>query len=424
MTYLSHLWAGTALRGVKAGLTIGLAGAAFAAPAIAQDVSVPHGAPKEAYIEALADMEPVELIMQSQGSPGDSSSIPLERYAAAVEEYSGGKIVPEVVYGAAIIRGAMQAAIADGRLGYASVIAQYDPSNFPVGSALIDMTHVVNGQVLAGTLHSWGVMMDTGNHTPEAWEEQRNYGVEPGYTINGAIASGFFCREPRTEPADFAGIQIRAGGVVHGTEVQGLGAAAVALPFNEIYEGLQRGIVECALTNITTADVVGILPLAPYHVVNDAGGFGQTNTNNAFDQVLWEDIPLAARQLLYDLQTVFIKETIVAAFDSLVGSLQEITDSGGEVVQLSDASEEMLQATNAALLEESRTSSVFNDPEDVVNRLMANVDKWEAIIAELGYAELDPGWNNFIEFWSPDAVDFDPFIDRLYQEAMLPFRPQ
>lgn len=401
-----------------------LATTTFALPAFAQDVSVPYGAPKEAFIEALADMRPVDLVLQSVGSPGDDASRYIEIYGQAVEEWSGGKIVPDIVYGSAIIRGAAHPAIADGRISYGMVIAQYDPSNFPIGSALIDLTHVVNGQPFLGTLHSWGTMLETANATPEAWQEQRNYGIEPGLVLSGATPSGLFCTSPRTEPADFAGQQIRAGGLVHGAEVQGLGATAVALPFSEIYEGLQRGIAECALTSLNTAVTVGIVPLAPNYTVSQEGGFGLANVNYAFDEVFWEDLPLAGRQLLYDLQKVFIEDSIKVSFVQLADGLADIEASGGAVHELSDASKEMLRATNEQLLEESRTNSYFDDPDEVVDRVLAVSAKWDGILAELGYTEMDPGWAGFSEWFDEDSLDLTPFIDRLYQEAMLPYRPE
>lgn len=393
----------------------------LASTAMAQ--GVPAGASKEDFIAALADMEPIEFIMQSTTSPGDNSSIPVESYAAALEEWSGGKIVPNIVYGSAIISGNWSPAVADGRLTYGSVIAQYDPSNFPIGSALVDLTFLADPRPLLGNLHSWATMMEGGNQVPEAWEEQREYGVEPGYVLGGASPSGFFCREPRTTVAEFTGVQTRTGGLLHATEVAGIGASPVALPYSEIYEGLQRGIIDCALTSINVAVITGIIPIAPNHTVSTAEGFALTVVNNAYDQVLWEEVPLAARQLMYDLQTFFIEGSLRSALASTKVGLLEFQAQNGQIVELAEDATAALRATNEQMLESARSNPLFNDANAVVDTMVATADKWDVILEEMGYTAQDPGWAGFADWYEPGVIDLWPFVNRLYQEAMLPYRP-
>lgn len=75
-------------------------------------------------------------------------------------------------------------------------------------------------------------------------------------------------------------------------------------------------------------------------------------------------------------------------------------------------------------LEEMRSFQYFGDGNAVVEGFLAASDKWEAIVAELGYAELDPGWANFGAWYEPGKVDIDPFVDRLFEEILLPNRPE
>lgn len=392
--------------------------------AIAQEISVPYGSSKEAFAVALKDMEPVRFVLQSTHGPQNINSLAWEVYAELVTDWSGGKIQGEVVYGSAIVQGNPAPAVADGRLSYGSIIAQYDPSNFPVASALVGLSFVNSGSPFAGTLQSYAVMMETANATPEAWEEQRSFGLEPGYVLGGAPPSGFFCREPLQSLADFAGIQSRTSGAIHSAQVNAIGATPVALPFSEMYEGLQRGIIDCALTAITTANQVGIIPLAPYHTVSSDVGFALTNINFAFDKVMWEELPLAARQLLYDLQKDFIRAALVTTFTTTKEGLLEFAVNNGEFLELGDDAKDRLRAYNVELLEQARSNAAFGDGGDVVDRLLANVDKWETILYELGYASDDPGWANFAEWYNADTVDLTPFVEKLYREIMLPYRPQ
>jgi TRAP-type C4-dicarboxylate transport system substrate-binding protein len=91
--------------------------------------SVPAGATKEDYAAALADMEPITLTTQSPESPGAAGARATEEYAAAIEEWSDGKITVEIAYGNAIAAAdAVEDALADGRLDFNVIIPQYDPA--------------------------------------------------------------------------------------------------------------------------------------------------------------------------------------------------------------------------------------------------------------------------------------------------------
>lgn len=391
--------------------------------AVTLAAGLPYGSSKEDFVAALADMQPVEFVMQVTGSPGDVNSLATELYTSLVSEWSGGKIQPKVVYGNAIMAGNTAPAVADGRITFGGVIAQYDPSNFPISAALIDLSFVPKSSPIAGVLQSWGTLMEASD-IDEAREEQRDYGVEPLWLQGGTGSSGLFCSQPRSDVADFNGVQTRAGGLVHSREVEAIGASAVALPYSEMFEGLQRGIIGCALTSITTAKVAGIIPLAPYHTLAPNAGFGLTTTNQAFDIVFWEEIPLEARQLLWDLSKHYIRQTILANWEQTKIGLQDIADAGGQVLELSPEATERLIAENQRVLEEMRSFPHFTDGDAVVDGFLAASDKWETIVAELGYAALDPGWESFGAWYEAGKVDVDPFVDRLFEEILLPHRPE
>lgn len=407
---------------IVAVMAVSFAALVAATPVMAD--GVPYGASKADFISALADMAPVEMTMQSVSSPGNNNSLPTERYAAAVEDWSGGKISVRIVYGSAIMQGNTAPAVADGRITYGGIIAQYDPSNLPTSAALVDLTFASSALPFSGVLQSWGMMMETGNSNEQAWQEQRDYGVEPGFIVSGATPSGFFCREPRSTMADFNGVQTRTGGVVHARQVEGLGAANVSLPYSEMFEGLQRGIIDCALTGLSTAVVAGIIPVAPYHTTVRGHNFALTATNVAFDQVFWEEIPLAARQLLYDLQKTYIDTSLRTSYLGAQEGLKTAIDSGGAILVVDETLDTDLAAVNEELIAELRQNPYFADGNEVVDTLLTAAGKWDNIVAELGYTAMDPGWAEFGNWYDDASVDLTPFIDRLYQETMLPYRPE
>tara|TARA_B100002003_G_C14119949_1_gene538632 strand:- start:541 stop:1779 length:1239 start_codon:yes stop_codon:yes gene_type:complete len=407
---------------------LGLAAMAFGAlaltgaPALAQ--GVPPGSGKQAFIDALADMEPVHMTFQSVSSPGENSSRSMETYARLIEEWSGGKMTVEIVYGSAIIRGNNAPAIADGRLSFGGVISQYDPSNFPIASALVDLSVFSDPRPLYGTLHSYGVMMEASNATPGAWEEQIGYGVQPLMILMGAPPSGLFCSDSRTTVEQLDGARIRSGSVMHAKEIEGLGATKVSLPYSEMFEALQRGIADCSLTSLSTALIAGIVPVAPHYSYPTDVSFAVTSLGAGFDLYLWEELPLAARQLLFDLQPQYAEQYMRYNLVNTRRALEIAAENGGGAQPLAAALDQQVQGVNEALLEEFAKTARVPDPAAAVERFKAAAEKWTAILDEMGYAEMDPGWDGFAAWYDDDKIDFGPFFERLYQEAMLPYRPK
>ena len=73
---------------------------------------VEYGASKEEYIEALADMEPVELTYQASASPSSPNSDREREFVERVEEWSDGKITMDMQFGQPIV-------------GYGEIAARY-----------------------------------------------------------------------------------------------------------------------------------------------------------------------------------------------------------------------------------------------------------------------------------------------------------
>lgn len=391
---------------------------------LAQDAGVPFGADKQAFIDALADMEPVTLSIQSASTPGAPFSQPVEQYAAVLDEWSGGKIKLNITYGSAIISGNAAPAIADGRLFYGGVIASYDPSNFPATAGLVNISFLAKQSPIAGMLQAQGAMLEMAYGLPEVIEEQREQGIEPGLLLVPGVPNGLVCAQPRHTLAEFAGIQTRVGGAVHASQAEGLGMAGVSLAFNEVFEGLQRGIIDCSVMTMVTAKIAGVVPVAPYYSIALEQGFGSAATGTGFDLVTFEELPLAARQLVFDKQAIYLEQQLIGYWAEMVAGFQQLAEANGEVQQFDAEATAKLAEINEGLLAAARESSWWDDPNAVVDRMIETNSKWAEIIEELGYNDVDQGYLGFQDWYSAEAVDLKPFTDRIYSEILLPHRPQ
>ncbi len=75
-----------------------------------------------------------------------------------------------------------------------------------------------------------------------------------------------FCKEPIDSLADLRGKRVRSYTRTMSAVLEHVGATPVSMPFAEVYPSLQRGVVECAITSITSANS-GSWPEITTHVL-------------------------------------------------------------------------------------------------------------------------------------------------------------
>lgn len=413
-----------AVSAVAALLSAGCAaGANSGADGSAGGDGVPAGASKKDYVAALSEMTPVELTMQSAGSPRDDVSRPLEQYADAVDQWSGGKITFEIIYGSAIAKpNEVADALADGRLGVSQVFPVYEPDRHPTANALVDMLTLVRNTPVAGTLQANSAMLEAAFATPAISEEFKDRGVHllgPALSDAGIV---LFCAAPGTSLADIKGRQTRIGIASQAQQVKGLGMSPVSLAFPEVYEGLQRGIVDCATTSLPIADLVGLIPVAKHIVADPDLGFGRSTSGLGVDDALWSDLPLAAQQLLHDRLDVFIESSVRASWDLAVAALKELERVGGSFSRFAPDAREALRKANEQI-RNSAGDKASDDGGAFVQRWTETTDKWWNVVTEdLGYTD-EVDLAGFASWYAKNKIDLTPYIERLRSDVLDKYRP-
>jgi hypothetical protein len=95
--------------------------------------------------------------------------------------------------------------------------------------------------------------IETARAISDAWkpimaaEYRSAYGVEL-LGVYPYSAQVVYCRDAMTGLSDLAGRKIRALGSAIGDFVEALGATAVSMSFGEVVQGLQTGVIDCAIT--------------------------------------------------------------------------------------------------------------------------------------------------------------------------------
>ena len=74
-----------------------------------------------------------------------------------------------------------------------------------------------------------------------------NFGVKI-LTMQSFQAQILYCRDPLKSLADMKGRKVRSSGVSQSDFLSAIGASAIPMSFTEVQQGLQKGVIDCAIT--------------------------------------------------------------------------------------------------------------------------------------------------------------------------------
>lgn len=388
--------------------------------------SVPEGASKEEYRAAFADAEPVELNTQTGGPQGSRLSSFMEEYFAAVEDWSDGRITFNVDYANAVASPAeADDAVEDGRLDLAGSLPTYDPDNYPALNAVIDLSFLASQTPLVGPLQLAGWLTEVAASRPEVEEEYEARGLYALVPLYHAGLDALICTEHRTSLADLDGASSRAAARVHSEQLAGLGMEGVSLDFTELFEGMQRGVVDCANASPLSAGLGGLFEIAPHVTIDPEVGFAAGTGSIIINRDLWESLPLVSRQLLHDRLDVYYRHQLDSTFESYVNMVEAVEEYDGEIAAFKEDARQALEAANEQLVEEAAGSAAYEDPEGFVGSVVDASERWHATVTDdLGFTE-DMSPQKFVEWYRDQEPEvWDEFVARLASEALDGRRPE
>lgn len=385
---------------------------------------VAYGASKEEYQKAFADIEPIKLNTQTPAPKGSTTGEKIEDYLAAVEEWSGGKITFNVAYANAVAQPTeIDNALADGRLDLALPMPIYEPSEYPANTALNNVSFLGRQLPLVGVLESQAWMLDVAYSTPRIREEFKEKGLEFILPIFNSGHNLLICKEERKSLGDFKGVQIIAGGQVQGKQLGALGATPVSIPYTEVFESLERGVAACTGSTLLGAALGGYIPAANKVAYDADAGFAITTGGVAVNSQVWNDLPLVARQLLFDRLDTFIAASVESTWQSIVEAVDQIRKEGGSFTPLEQDAVTALQDMNKKLLDEARGDTAVGDGGAFVDKAQQVTEEWHKIITEeLGFED-KADYEEFADWYKNTKVDLSPYTAKIFEKILLPHRP-
>ncbi|GAA2004714.1 C4-dicarboxylate ABC transporter substrate-binding protein [Brevibacterium samyangense] len=400
----------------------GSAGGAAAAGGGGGGEGVAWGAAPEEYAAALADMEPVTLVYQAggQGPTGFTGEAELA-FEASVEEWSGGKIDLEIVWGQAIAPfDEVTEATADGRIDLGVEIPIYSPSKYPAINDLINLSPTGAASPYFEEMVTTAALLDVAWNTPEILESYEEKGATVYTPTMFEFSNALMCTEPGGSLAELGGRQMRVGSEADHVLAGTLGGSPVSMQFVEAFEALQRNTIDCTFGGLKIGADNGFLTVAPYAVIPTDHAFVRNPTALVASPKV-TSLPLAAQQLLWDLRAEAFANTIESNIKFNGQAMGIIEEKGGDVVRLEPDAEAAL----ATAVEDLRGQVESSDAVDGA-AMIANVEdaleKYRGIAEDLGYVHYED-YFEFAEAYEAEPFEVDEFANAVFEEVMLERRP-
>lgn len=363
-------------------------------------------------------LEPMEFRMATFGGEDNLHSQPLNALAETMEEVSGGKLTFEIFYGGALVPATEQgAAISNGTTDLGTFFPAYTASEYPVDGWASPLAFTPDDSPVVGSLQAIATTLDWGYQTPEYLDDITSKGITPLLPrIQTSHAYNLLCKDEATTLADVEGKRIRIGGPTHAAEVEALGGVPVSLPNTEVFEGLQRGVIDCTVATLTDIVNIGLAEAAQNFTYIPFSGW----SSNVFgvNTAVWEGLPEFVRDAFLDeglpaYLEAFVQAEMAANVE--VAQMEELTflTPSDEIVDALNGYHESVLASRR-----SATDTPLADPAASLDLYLETSEKWLGLVQDAGYDGDPANWNEYVSAHDGELPDFGPWLDLVLNDVV------
>ncbi|MGF9660483.1 hypothetical protein AAIH25_01285 [Arthrobacter crystallopoietes] len=397
---------GTAIAGISAiGLLSACGGSGAGASAGGQDVTV----------NASAPYGPDHVFSKGMVAFGD-----------AVTEASDGSVSFDWNYGDSVVKQPdLAAALSDGIMDIGFVGPAFTPAEFPADAWASRLGIGGDTRPVVGVLASAAAMIEFGLTEPELAAEQQEFGLYPVLPRFQHFDNyQLLCKEPVDTLDAAAGKRVRVGGNTYAKEAENLGMIPVSLSGAEIYEGFERGVVDCFIGGEVDMLGLGLAELGKDYTAVNLPGWNSVSidTGGAFHEELSDEQKKAFNAGI----PAFLDELFTGYLEEQHQFFKDGAASGIEFHEPAADMQAKIDAHHDKVLSELKSSAPegITDPSATVDRYTELQKKWVGIVEDLGYDQGVTTKAEWVEkFPENPQIDLGPWLDALNEEVLAEHRP-
>ncbi|MBR9837203.1 MAG: C4-dicarboxylate ABC transporter [Rhodobacteraceae bacterium] len=216
-----------------------------------------------------------------------------------------------------------------------------------------------------------------------------------GITFLGSYASPQYtmmCSSEITTLDQIKGKKLRMPSPVHAAWAESVGAVPVTVPSSEMFSGLEKGQLDCAINAANDLKSRSLWDVAKYTTLLDFGPYF-AGWMYGMDRSAWQGLSESSRQILVDA----IPGNIVQMTHAYIGTVDEaLAEAPDHGVTIEEPSEELAaslrefidtQVDGLAVETGEKLGAV--DPEGLTTRFKETYAKWEGLMADIPADDLD-----------------------------------
>ncbi|MCF8468238.1 MAG: C4-dicarboxylate TRAP transporter substrate-binding protein [Sneathiella sp.] len=298
-------------------------------------------------------------------------------WAKTVDKLSNGELKANVFTGTVLLppRSGMSG-VRDGvaQVGYHA--GTYTPAELPISNTLQEM-----GLNYSDPLVMIAAASDFNITNPQALEQWKKAGVVYGGGYS-TPSYNLMCNAPMQTVEDLKGKRLRTAGAAMSRWVEAIGAVPVNVPSSEMYEGIEKGILDCAVNVASDLKSRSLWDVAKYTTMAPLGIY-YSGPMWAFNQDFWKGLTPAERKIFFDANAQAMANLYVGYQASVDEALAEAEEHGVKVYQpKEDMTKSIKTFADANLVEVYKTGKEkygLEDPEALLGQFDKTVRKWEKL---------------------------------------------
>lgn len=366
--------------------------------------------------ESLADMKKVTLSFQTQASPQHPFGQAQQAFADEVTKETKGKVTIEPYFSGSLLAGdedlsGLETGVAD----MGSMFATYHPQELPVTNWLTQMQSLRADGTPHGFTQASAALQQFITTSEPIQKELADHNLVPLGGSSGATNVNLLCKDPITSPEDAKGKRVRVGGPVWAAEVKAMGFTPVSLTTPEIYEALERGVVDCDLSDPTTIASFGFWEVAKnFHPVSASGA---SSTLMVVNRDTWDSLPKEVHTILQRAMDNYNGRVLQNGLEAYKTFAAGLDKEGVTIVDPAPLNKS-LEAYQAGYVEDELIKAApaeVADPEAFVKEWQSTLDWAMDLAVENAGSEATPlGTPEEIKagyLSGPDEFDLPKFLD-------------
>ncbi|WP_166874454.1 TRAP transporter substrate-binding protein DctP [Salinibacterium sp. ZJ450] len=331
-------------------------------------------------------VEPVELTASSVFPLGNTSQVMETEWMAAITEATEGKVTFDY-YGGGVLHPVTEAisALNSGLTDVTFVNNGYFADQLPVSNWDDAVMQTAVSDFGYPNMNIAGIGQQVVHHSsPDsaARAEMTAAGFIPILPMLSG-PQGLHCSEPFQSPADLKGRTVRIPYPIAQEELESLGMTGMFLPPNEVYEALQRGVIDCALNATTNILAGGLLEVSPWVAFpNTAPSPG---ANIAISTSAWDELIPEIQQVMLDTRHEPFERFARDTLDGYAEIVVAAEDAGGGIIDAAELNPAIAQYWAGRPSLGKTAPDGVTDPEAEIARTNAIAEAWwDFTVDELG----------------------------------------